>query len=69
MGGVHVSREKRGGVGACRYRVCGDVGAELGECECGGNEEHADPICSTALDHESLEEVHGVPNRFIVDHH
>lgn len=68
-GGVHVSREKRSGVRTCRDGVRGDVGAELGECKCGGNEEHADPIRSTTLDHESLEEVHGVPNGFIVDHH
>lgn len=66
---VHVSREKSGGVGACGDGVRGDVGAELGERECGGNKKHTGPICSTPLDHESLEEVHRVPNWFIVDHH
>lgn len=66
---VHVSREKSGGVGACGDGVRGDVGAELGERECGGNEEHTGAVCSAPLDHESLEEVHRVPDGFVVDHH
>lgn len=54
MGGVHESGEQGGGVGACRDGVRGDVGAQLGECECGGDEEDAGTVAAAAFTEEAF---------------
>lgn len=64
---VDVFRQQGRHVGAAGDGVGGDVGAELGEDEGGGNEEDSGAVARAALPEEGGEEVERVPDRIAAE--